>query len=33
MNGVMGLLLLLACLGMLVTVGMTRLERALLKWQ
>jgi len=33
MNGVMGLLLLLACLGMLVTLGMTRLERALLKWQ
>jgi NitT/TauT family transport system permease protein len=33
MNGVMGLLLLLACLGMLVTRGMSRLERALLKWQ
>jgi NitT/TauT family transport system permease protein len=33
MNGVMGLLVLLACLGMLVTRGMSRLERALLKWQ
>lgn len=33
MNGVMGLLLLLALLGMIVTRGMTRLERALLKWQ
>ncbi|MBI3373222.1 MAG: ABC transporter permease [Betaproteobacteria bacterium] len=33
MNGVMGLLLLLACLGMIVTRGMSRLERALLKWQ
>ncbi len=33
MNGVMGLLALLACLGMLVTRGMSRLERALLKWQ
>lgn len=33
MNGVMGLLLLLAMLGMIVTRGMTRLERALLKWQ
>jgi NitT/TauT family transport system permease protein len=33
MNGVMGLLLLLACLGMAVTLGMTRLERALLQWQ
>ncbi len=33
MNGVMGLLVLLATLGMLVTRGMTRLEKALLKWQ
>ena len=33
MNGVMGLLVLLALLGMLVTRGMTRLEKALLKWQ
>lgn len=33
MNGVMGLLALLATLGMLVTRGMTRLEKALLKWQ
>ena len=33
MNGVMGLLALLASLGMLVTRGMTRLEKALLKWQ
>lgn len=33
MNGVMGLLVLLALLGMAVTRGMTRLERALLKWQ
>ena len=33
MNGVMGLLVLLAMLGMLVTRGMTRLEKALLKWQ
>ena len=33
MNGVMGLLVVLALLGMLVTTGMTRLERALLKWQ
>jgi NitT/TauT family transport system permease protein len=33
MNGVMGLLLLLAGLGMLVTRGMSRLERALLRWQ
>ena len=33
MNGVMGLLVLLASLGMLVTRGMTRLEKALLKWQ
>jgi NitT/TauT family transport system permease protein len=33
MNGVMGLLLVLALLGMLVTTAMTRLERALLKWQ
>lgn len=32
-NGVMGLLVLLAVLGMLVTQGMTWLERALLKWQ
>jgi NitT/TauT family transport system permease protein len=33
MNGVMGLLLVLAILGMLVTTAMTRLERALLRWQ
>lgn len=33
MNGVMGLLALLAVLGMLVTQGMTRLEKALLRWQ
>ena len=33
MNGVMGITLLLALLGMLVTMGMTRLERSLLKWQ
>ena len=33
MNGVMALLLLLAGLGMMVTRGMSRLERALLKWQ
>jgi NitT/TauT family transport system permease protein len=33
MNGVMGLLLLLAGLGMTVTRGMSRLERTLLKWQ
>ena len=33
MNGVMGLLALLSCLGMLVTRGMTRLEKALSKWQ
>jgi NitT/TauT family transport system permease protein len=33
MNGVMGLLVVLALLGMLVTSAMTRLERALLKWQ
>jgi NitT/TauT family transport system permease protein len=33
MNGVMGLLVLLALLGMAVTRGMTRLERALLRWQ
>jgi NitT/TauT family transport system permease protein len=33
MNGVMGLLLVLALLGMLVTTAMTRLERALLRWQ
>ncbi len=33
MNGVMALLALLAMLGMLVTRGMTRLEKALLKWQ
>ncbi len=32
-NGVMGLLVLLAVLGMLVTQGMTWLERTLLKWQ
>jgi NitT/TauT family transport system permease protein len=33
MNGVMALLLLLSGLGMIVTRGMSRLERALLKWQ
>jgi NitT/TauT family transport system permease protein len=33
MNGVMGLLLVLALLGMLVTSAMTRLERVLLRWQ
>lgn len=33
MNGVMGLLALLALLGMAVTLGMTRLEKTLLKWQ
>ena len=33
MNGVMGLLALLSVLGMVVTQGMTRLEKALLKWQ
>jgi len=33
MNGVMGLLALLALLGMVVTLGMTRLEKTLLKWQ
>ena len=33
MNGVMGLLLVLAVLGVLVTTGMSRMERALLKWQ
>ncbi len=33
MNGVMGLLVLLAGLGMLVTRGMTSLERTLLRWQ
>jgi NitT/TauT family transport system permease protein len=33
MDGVMGLLVLLASLGLLVTGGMTRLERSLLKWQ
>lgn len=33
MNGVMGLLLLLACLGMIISQGMNSLERALLKWQ
>jgi NitT/TauT family transport system permease protein len=33
MNGIMGLLLVLALLGMLVTSAMTRLERALLSWQ
>ena len=32
-NGVMGLLVLLAVLGMLVTQGMTWLEHKLLKWQ
>lgn len=32
-NGVMGLLVLLASMGMLVTRGMSRIERALLKWQ
>jgi hypothetical protein len=29
----MGLLALLALLGMVVTLGMTRLEKTLLKWQ
>ncbi|HEX6018518.1 MAG TPA: ABC transporter permease [Burkholderiaceae bacterium] len=33
MNGVMGLLLVLAVLGMLVTAGMSRMEHTLLKWQ
>ena len=33
MDGVMALLFLLALLGMIVTAGMTRLERALLRWQ
>lgn len=33
MNGVMGILVVLAVLGMLVTRGMSRLERLLLKWQ
>ena len=33
MNGVMGLLVLLAVLGMVVTQGMTRLEKAMLRWQ
>ena len=33
MNGVMALLALLALLGMIVTQGMTRLEKALLRWQ
>ena len=33
MNGVMGVTLLLAFLGLLVTAGMSRLERSLLKWQ
>jgi NitT/TauT family transport system permease protein len=33
MNGVMGLLVLLSMLGMLVTRGMTRIEKVLLKWQ
>jgi len=33
MDGVMALLFLLACLGMLVTKGMARLERWLLRWQ
>jgi NitT/TauT family transport system permease protein len=33
MNGVMALLVLLALLGMVVTQGMTRLEKVLLRWQ
>ena len=33
MNGVMALLVLLAMLGMVVTQGMTRLEKAMLRWQ
>lgn len=33
MDGVMALLFLLAALGMLVTKGMARLERWLLRWQ
>jgi ABC-type nitrate/sulfonate/bicarbonate transport system permease component len=33
MNGVMALLVLLAVLGMVVTQGMTRLEKTLLRWQ
>lgn len=33
MNGVMALLVLLALLGMVVTQGMTRLEKAMLRWQ
>jgi NitT/TauT family transport system permease protein len=33
MNGVMGLLFLLACLGMAVTRGMSALEKRLLRWQ
>lgn len=33
MNGVMALLALLACLGMVITRGMSRIEQALLKWQ
>jgi NitT/TauT family transport system permease protein len=33
MNGVMGLLLVLALLGVVVTSSMSRLERGLLKWQ
>lgn len=33
MNGVMGLLFVLALLGMLVTSAMSRLERTLLRWQ
>ena len=33
MNGVMGLLLLLACLSMLLTRTMTSLEKTLLRWQ
>jgi NitT/TauT family transport system permease protein len=33
MNGVMGILVVLAILGMLVTRSMSRLEDSLLKWQ
>jgi NitT/TauT family transport system permease protein len=33
MDGVMGVLVLLALLGMSITQGMTRLEQSLLKWQ
>jgi NitT/TauT family transport system permease protein len=32
-SGVMGILLLLAALGLLITTGMSRLERKLLGWQ